>query len=170
MRLTWVAPNRNATLGLVFLFVLVLGSVGVVIAQNPPAQQTPPAQQQAAPPPVTFPGDSAIVLHYIKADKTADFEAAMQKVKESLQKSQVPERKQQAAGWKLFKSPDSPGDGQVLYVSIIDPVVKGADYSVGKILSEVFPSEAAEIFKKYADAYAKGQLRINLNLVSAMGQ
>jgi hypothetical protein len=168
MRLTWVAPNRNVTLGLVFVLAFVLGSLGVVFAQNPPAQQTPP--QQAAPPTVGFPGDSALVLHYIKADKAADFEAAMAKVKEALQKSQSPERKQQAAGWKVFKSPDPAGEGQVLYVWVIDPVVKGSDYSVGKILSEVFPAEANDIFKKYADAYAKGQLKFNLNLVSAMGQ
>lgn len=171
MRLTWVAPNRNATLGLVFVLAFVLGSAGVVVfAQNPPAQQTPPVQQQAAPPPVTFPGDSAIVLHYIKADKTADFEAAMLKVKESLQKSQLPERKQQAAGWKVVKSPDPAGEGQVLYLWIIDPVVKGADYGLGKILSETFPAEAGEIFGKYAAAYAKGQLKINANVVIAMGQ
>lgn len=171
MRLTSVAAHRNAALGLVFVFAFVLGSVGLVLAhQNPPAQQTPPAQQQAAPAGVTFPGDTAIVLHYIKADKAADFEDAMNKVKEALQKSQTPERKQQATGWKVVKSPDPAGEGQVLYLWIIDPVVKGADYSLGKILAEGFPAEATEIFKKYADAYAKGQLKINGNVVVPMGQ
>jgi hypothetical protein len=168
MRLTWVAPNRNATLGLVFVLAFVLGSVGVVFAQNPAAQQAPPQQQ--APAGILFSGDAGIQLNYIKADKTADFEAAMAKVKEALQKSAVPERKQQAAGWKIFKSPDPAGEGQVLYVFVFDPVVKGANYSVGTILSEGFPAEANDIFKKYADAYAKGQLRINLNLVMGMGQ
>jgi len=172
MRLTWVAPNRNATLGLVFVLAFAV-CCAVVFAQNPPAQQTPPpAQQQAAPPGVTFPGDAAMVLNYIAADKAADFEAAMAKVKEALLKSTAPERKQQAAGWKVFKSPDPAGADQVLYVWVIDPVVKGADYGLGKILSEGFPAEANEIFKKYAGAYAqgKGQLKINLNLVSALGQ
>ncbi len=176
MRLTWVAKHRNAALGLVFVFAfVVLGSVGLVLAQqnppqqNPPAQQTPPAAQQA-PPAVTFPGDVAIVLHYIKADKAADFEAAMQKVKEALQKSASPERKQQAAGWKVLKSPDPAGEGQVAYLWVIDPVVKGADYGLGKILSEGFPTEAAQIFKQYADAYSKGQVKLNGNVVISMGQ
>ena len=169
MRLTWVAPNRNATLGLVFVLAFA-ACCAVVFAQNPPAQQAPPAQQPAAPPAVTFPGDAVMVLNYIKADKTADFEAAMTKVKEALQKSEVPERKQQAAGWKVFKSPDPAGEGQVLYVWVIDPIVKGADYGLGKILSEAFPADANAIFKQYADAYAKGQLKINLNAVTAMGQ
>ena len=48
MRLT-VAAHRNATLGLVLVFAFALGSVGLVLAQNPPAQQqqqqTPPAAQ-----------------------------------------------------------------------------------------------------------------------------
>lgn len=170
MRLTWVAPNRNATLGLVFALAFA-ACCAVVFAQNPPAQQTPPAQQQAAPPPVTFSGDAAMVVNYIKADKAADFEAAMAKVKEALQKSQVPERKQQAAGWKVFKSPDPAGEGQVIYVWVIDPVVKGADYGLGKILSEGFPPvETNTIFKQYADAYAKGRVTFNLNTVAAMGQ
>ncbi len=159
------------TIRLVFLVAFVLGSVGLASAQQtPPAQ---PAQTQAAPqapPAITFPGDVAIVLHYIKADKAPDFEAAMQKVKESLLKSATPERKQQAAGWKVLKSADPAGEGQVLYLWIIDPVVKGADYGLGKILSEGFPAEAADIFKKYADAYAKGQLKVNGNVVIAMGQ
>ena len=47
-----------------------------------------------------------MVLNFIKADKTADFEAVMVKLKEALQKSDKPERKQQAASWKVFKSPD----------------------------------------------------------------
>ena len=167
MRLTWVAPNRNATLGLVFVLAFAV-CCAVVVAQTPPPQQTPPAQQTYQP--VTFPGDAAMALNYIKADKAADFEAAMGKIKEALQKSAVPERKQQATGWKVFKSPDPAGEGQVLYVWLIDPVVKGADYGVGKILSEGFPADANTIFKQYADAYAKGQLKINLNNVAAMAQ
>jgi len=168
MRLTSVAPNRNTTLGLVLLLAFVLGSLGFVFAQNPPAQQTPPQQQ--APPGVVFGGDAGLILNYIKTDKAADFEAVIARLKEALQKSQAPERKQQAAGWKVFKSPEPAGEGQVLYVFVVDPVVKGADYSVSKILYEVFPTEAQDLYKKYADSYSKGQLRINLNLVSALGQ
>ena len=119
---------------------------------------------------MTFPGDVAIVLHYIKADKASDFESAMGKVKEALLKSQSPERKQQAAGWKVLKSPDPAGEGNVAYLWVIDPVVKGADYGLGKILSEGFPAEAGQIFKLYADSYSKGQIKLNGNAVLAMGQ
>ncbi len=171
MRVTWVAA-RTATLRVMFAIALVVLLAGIALAQNPPAQQAPAQQQQqAAPTGVVFAGDAAIVLNYIKTDKAADFEAAMAKVKDGLQKSQSPERKQQAAGWKIFKSPDPSGvEGQTLYLFIIDPVVKGANYSVSAILAETNPNEAAAIFKQYADAYGKGQVRINLTNVLNMGQ
>src|SRR6267143_710917 len=96
-----------------------------------------------------FAADAGMVLNFIKPDKTADFEAVMARLKEALQKSEKPERKQQAAGWKVFKSAD-PAGANVLYVFIIDPSVKGADYQVSNIIAETFPgAEANEILKKY---------------------
>ena len=56
------------------------------------------------------------------------------------------------------------------YLWVIDPVVKGADYGLGKILSEGFPTEAPQIFKLYAEAYSKGQVKLNGNVVIPMGQ
>jgi hypothetical protein len=92
----------------------------------------------------------------------------MAKLKEALQKSTKPERKQQATGWKIFKSPDPAAGGNVLYVFIIDPAVKDADYTVSNVLAEAFPpAELNTIYKQYADSYAQGQNIINLNLVLA---
>jgi hypothetical protein len=137
--------------------------------QTPPAQ--PPAQQaQAAPAARTFGSDAGMVLNFIKPDKTADFEAIVAKLKEALQKSDKPERKQQAASWKVFKSPDQAAGGNVLYVFIIDPAVKGADYTVSTILAEAFPQEVQTLYKQYADAYAQGQNFVNLSLVSDLGK
>ena len=47
------------------------------------------------------------------------------KLKEALHKSEKPDRKQQAASWKVFKSPDPAAGGNVLYVFMIDPAIKG---------------------------------------------
>ena len=98
--------------------------------------------QQAQPTPTTrvFASDAGMVLNFIKADKTADFEAVVAKLKEALQKSEKPERKQQAASWKVFKSPEPAAGGNALYVFIIDPSDKGADYTVSNILAESFPA------------------------------
>lgn len=156
---------------------LVVGvlSAGPLLAQNPPAQtqptQQPPAQQaQAAPNARVFASDAGLVLNFIKADKTADFEAVMVKLKEALQKSDKPERKQQAASWKVFKAAEPGPNGSVLYVFFIDPAVKGADYTVSTILAEGFPQDVQALYKQYAEAYAQGQNFVNLTLVSDLGK
>ena len=161
------APSRRSGWIAVGLFVAML-SASTVHAQAP-AQ---PAQQAAAAPTKrVFASDSGMVLNFIKPDKTADFEMVMTKLKEALQKSDKPERKQQAASWKVFKSPDAAGGGNVLYVFFIDPAVKDADYTVSNILAEAFPpAELNVIYKQYADSYAQGQNIINLNLISTLGK
>lgn len=137
--------------------------------QAQPQQSTP--QQQSAPPPVrVFASDAGLVLNFVKPDKAADFEAIMGKLREALQKSEKPERKQQAASWKVFRAVEPGANGSVLYVFLIDPAVKGADYTVSTILAEAFPNEVQALYKQYADAYVSGQNFVNLALVSALGQ
>jgi hypothetical protein len=131
--------------------------------------QHPPAQ---APPNVhVFASDAGMVLNFIKPDKTGDFEGVMQKLKDALQKSENPERKQQAASWKVFRSPEAAQGGNALYVFVIDPAVKGADYTVSNILAEAYePAELNEVFKTYAASYASGQNIVNLTLIASLGQ
>ena len=157
------------------VLVAVLSSTPVR-AQQPPAQPpaTPaaPAQQaQAVSNARIFPNDAGMVLNFIKPDKTADFEAVMAKLKEALAKSEKPERKQQAAGWKIFKSADKAGEN-FLYVYVIDPSVKGADYQVSNIITEAFGTgpEVNELLKKYGESYAQGMNILNLVLLQSMGK
>jgi hypothetical protein len=136
--------------------------VGALSAANVRAQEpapAPQAEQKASP--FSFAGDGALVLNYIRPDKTADFESVMAKVKEALVKSENPERKAQASGWKIFKAAEPGPNGAVLYVWIVDPVTKGSEYSVSQILTEGFPAEASELYKTLADSYS-GQAIINL--------
>ncbi len=150
---------------------LVVGVLAAGAFHTRAAAQAAPAQQaQAAPTARVFASDAGMVLNLIKADKTADFEAVVAKLKEALQKSEKPERKQQAASWKVFKSPDPAAGGAALYVFMIDPSVKGADYTVSNILAEAFPAEVNALYKQYADAYASGQNFVNLTLVSDLGK
>jgi hypothetical protein len=159
---------------IVFGFLAGALSAGTVFAQAAPAQQPPPQQPPAAaaaaPTTRTFANDGGLVLNFIKPDKTADFEAVVAKLKEALQKSEKPERKQQAASWKVFKSPDPAAGGNVLYIFMIDPSVKGADYTVSTILAEAFPTEVNDLYKKYAESYASGQNFVNLSLISDLGK
>jgi hypothetical protein len=153
------------------VFGLVAGALSAttVLAQTPPAQ--PPAAAAAAPTARTFASDGGMVLNFVKPDKTADFEAVIAKLKEALAKSEKPDRKEQAKSWKVFKSPDPAAGGNALYVFIIDPAIKGADYTVSNILAEAFPpAEVNELYKQYAAAYASGQNFVNLSLVSDLGK
>ena len=49
-------------------------------------------------------GDGALLINYIKAGQDGRFREVMAKVKEALAKSEKPERKAQADGWKIFKA------------------------------------------------------------------
>ena len=150
-------------LGLVVVGML---SATSVYAQQPAA---PAGQAQQVSNARKFPNDGGMVLNFIKPDKTADFESVITKLKEALAKSDKPERKAQAAGWKVFKSPDPAGQN-VLYVFVIDPAVKEADYQISNIIAEALPSEANEILKKYADCYAQGMNIVNLQLIQDLGK
>jgi hypothetical protein len=173
MRASWSLPvsSRRCAFVALALAVAVLGA-GVAYTQQAPAQQQPAAPSQV--PTRILPADGAVILQYIKTDKAADFEAVMAKIKEGLQKSDSPERKQMATGWKVFKSPDPSGvDNATVFVMVIDPVVKGADYHPYRILLDSFPPEVAREFStKYAESFVQGRgiTTINLHLVSSFGQ
>jgi hypothetical protein len=114
------------------------------------AQQGAPADTDK--PVLTLAGDAALVTVLIKPDKTADFEFVLNKLKEALQKSEKPERRQQAAGWRVYKS--QPFQGNAVYIMRIEPVVKGQEYDISRLIAEVFPVEVQEVFPKYRDAFA----------------
>ena len=162
-------------------------------AQTPPSQaqqQQPPAQGAGSQTPATpggqqpsqsasssrsFSAEAGMFFNNIRPDKTADFEMIMGRVKEALAKNPDPIRRQQAASWKVFKAvePGAPlpdGARAVLYVFVLDPVVKNADYTLTKILSEAFPSEVQELYTKLVACYPpqSGQSIVNLQPVINM--
>jgi hypothetical protein len=144
-----------------------------VFAQTPPAQtppaQTAPAQAQKEPR-MSFSGNAGVFLYQIKPDQTAVFEELVAKVKDSLAKSDKPERKQQLAAWKLYKSAEPMGTN-TLYVFVADPAVKGAEYDLLMLLAEGLGTTAGtpenqELFKKYVGAFAAGASRLNLTPIA----
>ncbi len=112
-----------------------------------------------------FGADAGMIFNQIKAEKTIEFEAVMARLKEALQESRNPVRREQAASWKMFRSLEPGPGGSVLYVFVIDPAVKGADYTVSKILAEAFPVEAQALYQQFSASYAGGQSLLNLQLV-----
>ena len=110
------------------------------------------AQEAKAAPVMALDGDAAVVTILIKPDKTADFESVIAKYKEALAKSDNPKRKEQLAGMTFFKGPAA-AQG-VPYIVVVDPVVKGEEYDITRIITEVFPTEVQAVYQKYKDSFA----------------
>ena len=135
-------------------------------AQSQSQAQT--ATKESRPPAFTLEGDIALLTVAIKPDKTADFEMVLGRLKEALHKSENSRRHEQAAGWTVFKSSEM-AQGSAVYVMRIDPVVKGEEYDITRLIAEVFPVEVQDLFIKYKDAFA-GRGVTQLTRVLAMNQ
>jgi hypothetical protein len=144
-------------------FSLPASALGQAAGDQQPAagaQQPAAGAQQAAgtqpaaqtPPKITFDSDIVLWGFAVNPDKTADYEMVLAKLKDALQKIQRPEVKQQAAGWKVIKNTQPQTDGSILYVHVLDPVVKGADYSINNLVYEAFTDYAER--KAFYDMYS----------------
>ena len=149
--------QRYVVMGCALLATLVMG---VVLGM---AFTTSKAEAQAG---RSFSGSAGMMLNYINADATGDFEALMSRLGEALRNSDDADRRQQAEGWKVFRAAEPGPGGSVLYVWFIDPAVSGADYAVSAILNEAFPEEVQELYETYNGSFASGQAMVNLDLVS----
>jgi hypothetical protein len=158
--------SSAAAVGLASVFAGALPATTLIAQTVPPA---PPQQATPAKSPYMFTGDAAITLNFIKADKTADFETIVGKLKEALETSAKPERVQQAASWKVYKAAEPAPNGSAIYVFVIDPVVKDSDYTVSTILSEGFPQDLQPLLKTFAATYVSQSI-VNLKLVADLGQ
>lgn len=112
------------------------------------------AMAQDAPQKTTYSGDAVLAAYVINAGKEADYEKVIATLKDSLAKSPRPEAKQQLAGWKIVKNSANQPDGSPLYVHIITPVVKDADYSITNLVYEVVtdPTEQKNFYDLYRGA------------------
>ncbi len=161
MRLTWFPRvsrhSQYGLIGVVVALVFLLGPVTSALAQ------------EAQKPAFSLQGDAGLIFLYVKADKTADFEALMGRVKEAFAKSDAAEVKQQAASFKLFKSLSGPAPaGAVLYVMIADPSVKNVEYWFLPILYKAFPAEGQAFLTKWQDVKHTNQAAWDLQLVTKM--
>jgi hypothetical protein len=166
---TWTSATavlRRLGIALMFIAVVVLASAGLAFAQAAPAAQAPAAAP--APQARVFTGDVGLMFNIIKPDKTADFEMVVGKLKEALAKSDDPVHKQMAQGWRVLKNPEPIQGGNYLYVFLVDPVVKDADYTVSRVLAKAFPAEVQELFKVYSASFAGGVTLQNYTTLANM--
>jgi hypothetical protein len=153
------------------LVLSLFSSHGLVRAAAPapvPGQQpAPPAPQK-----LTFTGNVVLWAFTVNPDKTADYEQVIQKLKAALQKIERPEAKQQLAGWKVIKNAMAQPDGSILYIHIIDPVVKDADYSITNLYYEAFtdPAERKTFYDMYRGAVKAAFFQIQGPLVAELSK
>ena len=138
-------------------------AVGVLAGAQVAHAQEPAAAQEPEKPVLPLEGDAVVITILIKPDKTADFETVLAAYKEALTKSEKPARKQQLAGLKIFKSSQQ-AQGNAVYIMYVDPVIKGEEYDISRVIAEVFPVKVQEIFTLYKDSFA-GRAITSLNRV-----
>ena len=123
--------RRLATLSLL-AFVLGVG-VGVGVGVSAPND-----------PVMVFGADAGVVLTFVTPDKADDFERVLDRFRSVLEESDDPIRRQQGGDWRVFRSPDPGPAGAVMYVSFIEPVLKGANYNMADIMAEELPEDEAQ--------------------------
>ena len=109
---------------------------------------------QQAPQKTTFSGDMVLWAFSVNAANTGDYERVLTQVKDALSRSERPEAQQQLAGWKVMRNSAPQPDGSIVYIHVINPVVKDADYSITNIVYEVVtdPGEQTAFFELYRGA------------------
>jgi len=142
--------------------VLLAGAILLMPALSP---RSGAVQAQAAK--LTFDADSVVWMVTVKPDKTADFEAVLNALKDALGKSTNPDAKAQLAGWKIAKLKTPQPNGDIVYAHMINPVVKGADYGVmANIYAAVTdPAEQKALYDKYAGSFSANLMQAQLNNV-----
>jgi hypothetical protein len=144
--------------GAVVMTVMLSVPHGIVAGQEAAAQEgAQPQQQQEAPraPALTFDGEVALWTIGVVPDRTRDFEAVMSRLREVLRSSEKPERRRQAEGWQIVRGATNPQTGHVMYIHMINPVVRGADYNVLELIWEVVEDheERTKIYEQYRASF-----------------
>ncbi len=94
------------------------------------------------------------------------------KLKSGLSKTQNPTLRQQAESLKVYKAAE-PFGGNALYIVMVEPAVQNAEYELFGMLQktmtddELRAPETAEMWKRYANAFAAGLSKLSLTPVTA---
>jgi hypothetical protein len=134
---------RAASISLIAVLAALAVTPKPLLAQAP----APAARSTNSGPDYTFDSTTALLLFYVRPDKTGDFESVVARLAQALDASTDPIRRQQAAAWRMMRSSE-PGRDAVVYVFLLDPVVPGADYDPVRVLSESLPAEVQPLYEK----------------------
>jgi hypothetical protein len=135
-----------------------------------PGQPVPSAKPPAVPAPSataarTFAAPVGLLFNTVRPDKAADFEKLVWSVRKTLEASTDPALQAMAKGWHFYRATEAGPLNSVLYVFVVDPVVPGEDYGLGRVLSSGSTDTAAlqEIWKLYTSSVTSGGSLLNLS-------
>ena len=152
------AAARLPSAGRIRLFVIAAALLLLQAAAG--AQQEPAKEPTPQANPLVLSSPAAVLVYFIRPDKTTDFEASVQLARDELSRDADPMRAQQRASWKFFKASETGPGGAAVYVAIIDPVVKGAEYSLGAIISAGGRAGTSTSLSTYLGVFANPALNI----------
>jgi hypothetical protein len=165
---------------------LVVSDAALAQVAQPPGTTVPPAPATQAPapapggvtpgvpapvvPPVplgarVFAAKSGLIFNTVRPDRVVDFEMVMGYLQAAFEKSADARVREQAKGWRVFKATEPGPNNTVLYVFVLDPAVPGADYGLGRILSDAYPDQIEKIWTLYTGSLAGGGTLLNLTPV-----
>jgi hypothetical protein len=153
-------------------------------APPPAAQQPSPAPPVSPPPPAgavpvvpvpvvppvplgarTFSAPTGLIFNAVRPERVVDFELVIGYLQAAFEMSTDAGVRAQAQGWRVFKATEPGPNASVLYVFVIDPAVAGAEYGLGRVLSDAYPDRIQEIWKLYTGSLAGGGSLLNLTPV-----
>lgn len=145
---------------IVLLVVTALAIVGI---------PTVPGHAQAAPDPTgqggdyRFAGAKGLLVFHVRTDRVRDFEDVIARIGRGLETTTNQVRRQQAAGWRVFRSTDTAASA--VYVVSLDPVVPGADYDPVKMLTELAADDAQGLYDRLKAAVIRVE-RLDLRQIA----
>lgn len=141
---------------------------GIVAPQTPAPGGAPLIPAPVVPPPLAarvFTTTTGMIFNAVRPERVADFETVIGYLQAALDKATDAEVRAQAKGWRIFKAAEPGPNGTVVYVFVFDPAAPGADYGLGRILSDAYPDRIQEIWKLYTGALTGGGSLLNLTAV-----
>ena len=110
-----------------------------------------------------------LVFNTVRPERVEQFERLLAEVQTALAASKNPTTQALAKGWRFYKAAEAGPGGTIYFVFVIEPVVAGEDYSLGKVLVEAFPDpvKLQEVWALYTGSVTGGGSLLNLTPVSA---
>lgn len=135
--------HNGRVLTSVYRSVLTGAAALVCVLSGVAAAQTP----VPSPAGYTFTTTAGLLILHVEPSKAADFDAVLKRLAEALDRTDNGQIRQQAVGWRMYKSTEPSGDS-VPYLLLFDPVIAAATYDPLRVLADALPAETQSLYDR----------------------